>query len=148
MRSHAVSIIGKISDEGRLMISNQAEMNEFFNQWKGKRVIMVASIYPGEPSRQLIGYYFKKIVPDFQRVFREKEGERQTLRQVDLRLREMSFVCHVEVDTEEADGFSLDRLKSVYELSNYELVEHVEFLRMIAGKEYDLYIEDPKRFED
>ena len=35
------------------------------------------------------------------------------------------------------------RIKSVAELSNAELVEHIETLKQIAAEDFSIYIEDP-----
>lgn len=141
-----MSISGMTSDKGKLMISNKFEMDEFFKNHPGKKVILKASVLPDETSKSLAGYYNLKIVPDFQNIFREKEGERMSLKEVDEKLRSMCPVMWEEVPEEEAGGFSLERLKSVYEVGNTVLLEFIDHIRMIAGSEYDYFIEDPKRY--
>ena len=128
-----------------MRFENKEEMNEFFSGWKGKKVIMVANVYPEGGSELLRGYYFKKVVPDFQIIFRETEGERLTLKEVDEKLRGMSAVMMEEIPKEESGGFDLVRIKNVYEVSGSQLVEFVDHVRMIASREYHYSIDDPHR---
>ena len=127
------------------MIANKQEMEEFFKTWPNEKVIMVIRAYPKEASNALIGYYFKKVVPDFQRIFLETDGERLSLKQVDEKLRGMSPVMLEEIPEEHAGGFNLVRTKTVYQVSASELYEHVEFVRMMAAREYGVNIQDPQR---
>lgn len=127
------------------MIGNKQEMLEFFRKHPNEKVIMVAEVYPAKGSNALRGYYFKKVVPDFQRIFMEKDGERLSLADTDKKLREMSPVMLCEIPEEEAGGFDLARVKTVYEVSGSALYEHVEFVRMIAAREYGVEIHDPER---
>ncbi len=145
MKEHSMAITGKVSDSGMLMITNKSEMEAFFKKWSGVRVIMKVDVYPEAGSELLQGYYFKKIVPDFQNIFREKDGERMSLEAVDLKLRGMCPVMFEEIPKEESGGFDLERVKTVYEVSSSQLVEFVEHVRWIASMEYDYFIEDPRR---
>ena len=36
-----------------------------------------------------------------------------------------------------------NRLRKISELSNAELIEHIEFLKQLASEEYYIYIADP-----
>ena len=51
-----------------------------------------------------------------------------------------------EIPEEEAGGFQLERVKSVYEVSTNELVQYVDHIRRIAAQEYGYAIEDPKKY--
>lgn len=145
MKQLEFNILGKVDNDGKLLIANKAEMNDFFARNPGSKVIMTANLIQKQGSNSIIGYYNLKIVPDFQRLFREIDGERYTLQQTDLKLREMSHVMQVEIPDHEANGFRLVRLKSIYECNNIEIVEFIDQLRMIAGSRYDYFIEDPKK---
>ena len=43
-------------------------------------------------------------------------------------------------------GNYINELKSVNELSNSELNEHIETLKQIAAEQYGVFIDDPKTF--
>ena len=111
------------------------ELNEFFKGWKGSRIIarfIVAS--PGS-SEALKGYYFNYVVPTFRHAIWET-GERLTEEQTERRLREFSPIMYV--------GKYSHELRTVAELSNAELIEHIETLKQIAAEEYNTYIDDPR----
>jgi hypothetical protein len=143
MKPHEISIMGQVGNDGRLLIANKAEMNDFFNKWPNTKVIMSAKVYSKEGSKSLIGYYMAKVVPDFQIIMREQQGEFYTLSQMDLKLREWSPIAHEEIESEEAKGFDLIRLKTVYEMEADELVEYVNHILMIAGRDYGYNISSP-----
>lgn len=65
-----------------------------------------------------------------------------TEEQTERRLREFSPIMYVERVNEETGKYSHE-LRTVAELSNAELIEHIEFLKQLASEEYCLYIADP-----
>lgn len=50
---------------------------------------------------------------------------------------------YVERVNEETGKYSHE-LRTVAELSNAELIEHIETLKQIAAEEYNTYIDDPR----
>lgn len=117
------------------------ELNEFFKQHKGSRVIarfIVAS--PGS-SAALKGYYFNYVVPTFKHAIWEA-GERLTEEQTERRLREFSPIMYEQTPNIDTGKYET-RLRTIAELSNAELIEHIEFLKQLASEEYYLYIADP-----
>ena len=117
------------------------ELNEFFKQHKGSRVIarfIVAS--PGS-SAALKGYYFNYVVPTFKAAIWEA-GERLTEEQTERRLREWSPIMYEQTPNIDTGKYET-RLRTIAELSNAELIEHIEFLKQLASEEYYLYIADP-----
>lgn len=117
------------------------ELNEFFKCWKGSRIIarfIVAS--PGS-SEALKGYYFNYVVPTFKHAIWEA-GERLTEEQTERRLREFSPIMYEQTPNIDTGKYET-RLRTIAELSNAELIEHIEFLKQLASEEYYLYIADP-----
>lgn len=145
MKTHKVNLVGKIDDNGKLLISNMDELRKFSKKWRGESVIMVAQVNPESSSKALQGYYFNKIVPDYQQIFRDI-GYAISLHEVDIRLRSMSAIMMVEIPKEESGGFALERIKTIYELSSSEMVEYIDQLRIIASLEHHYNIVDPKSF--
>lgn len=129
-----------INNNGGLQMY-MGELNEFFKGWKGSRIIarfIVAS--PGS-SEALKGYYFNYIVPTFKHAIWEA-GERLTEEQTERRLREFSPIMYEQTPNIDTGKYET-RLRTIAELSNAELIEHIEFLKQLASEEYYLYIADP-----
>ena len=118
------------------------ELNEFLKGWKGSRIIarfIVAS--PGS-SEALKAYYFNYVVPTFKHAIWEA-GERLTEEQTERRLREFSPIMYEQTPNIDTGKYET-RLRTIAELSNAELIEHIEFLKQLASEEYYLYIDDPR----
>lgn len=132
---------GIINNAGRLAMPMD-ELNQFFAQHKGSRVIARFSVVPAGTSEALRAYYYKAVVPEFRQAFWDN-GERMTEEQTEERMREMSPVMIAEA-VDPGTGRYVQTLRSVNELSNAELVEHIETLKQIAAEEFSVYIDDPK----
>lgn len=140
MKKREITATGTINDNGGLAMY-MGELNEFFKGWKGSRIIarfIVAS--PGS-SEALKGYYFNYVVPTFKHAIWEA-GERLTEEQTERRLREFSPIMYEQTPNIDTGKYET-RLRTIAELSNAELIEHIEFLKQLASEEYYLYIADP-----
>lgn len=140
MRKREITATGTINNNGGLAMY-MGELNEFFKGWKGSRIIarfIVAS--PGS-SEALKGYYFNYVVPTFKHAIWEA-GERLTEEQTERRLREFSPIMYEQTPNIDTGKYET-RLRTIAELSNAELIEHIEFLKQLASEEYYLYIADP-----
>ena len=140
MKKREITATGTINNNGGLAMY-MGELNEFFKGWKGSRIIarfIVAS--PGS-SEALKGYYFNYVVPTFKQAIWES-GERKTEEQTELFLRELSPVMYAEKVNEDTGEYSHE-LRTVADLSNAELIEHIDFLKQLASEEYYFYIADP-----
>lgn len=140
MRKREITATGTINNNGGLAMY-MGELNEFFKGWKGSRIIarfIVAS--PGS-SEALKGYYFNYVVPTFRHAIWEA-GERLTEEQTERRLREFSPIMYEQTPNIDTGKYET-RLRTIAELSNAELIEHIEFLKQLASEEYYLYIADP-----
>ena len=140
MKNREITATGTINNNGGLAMY-MGELNEFFKGWKGSRIIarfIVAS--PGS-SEALKGYYFNYVVPTFKHAIWEA-GERLTEEQTERRLREFSPIMYEQTPNIDTGKYET-RLRAIAELSNAELIEHIEFLKQLASEEYYLYIADP-----
>lgn len=140
MKKREITATGTINNNGGLAMY-MGELNEFFKGWKGSRIIarfIVAS--PGS-SEALRGYYFNYVVPTFRHAIWEA-GERLTEEQTERRLREFSPIMYEQTPNIDTGKYET-RLRTIAELSNAELIEHIEFLKQLASEEYYLYIADP-----
>lgn len=135
-----MTVTGQINKDGRLSMY-MGELNQFFAANKGKRVFARFNIASDESSDALKGYYYKCVVPSFKAAF-WGQGERMTEEDTERRLRQMSPIMQIEEVDE--TGKYLRILRSVSDLDNAELLEHIETLKQIAAEEFSLYIEDPQ----
>ena len=140
MKRREITVTGQINKDGRLSMY-MGELNQFFAANKGKRVFVRFYVASDGSSEALKGYYYKCVVPSFKTAFWE-QGERMTEEDTEKRLRQMSPIMQIEEVDE--DGKYLRILRSVSDLDNSELIEHIETLKQIAAEEFSLYIEDPK----
>ena len=141
MKKREITATGKIDNNGGLKMY-MGELNQFFSMHKGSRIIarfIVAS--PGS-SEALKGYYFNYVVPTFRTGIWEA-GERLTDEQTETRLRELSQVMYEQTPDINTGKYET-RLRTISELSNAELIEHIEHLKQIAAENYNLYIDDPR----
>lgn len=141
MKKREITETGIINDKGGLQMY-MGELNQFFSMHKGSRIIarfIVAS--PGS-SEALKGYYFNCVVPTFRAGIWEA-GERLTEEQTERRLREVSPIMYVERVNEKTGKYTYE-LRTVSDLSNAELIEHIETLKQFAAEVYNTYIDDPK----
>lgn len=141
MKKREITATGMINNNGGLQMY-MGELNQFFAMHKGSRIIarfIVAS--PGS-SEALKGYYFNYVVPTFRTGIWEA-GERLTDEQTERRLRELSPVMYEQIPNIETGEYET-RLRTIAELSNAELIEHIEHLKQIAAEEYSIFIDDPK----
>lgn len=141
MKRRIKTATGLIDKSGRLLMAMD-ELNEFFATHSGARVIASFRIVPTGTSEVLRAYYYKSIVPEFRAAFWDI-GERMTEEQTERKLRELSPIMWYESVNEESGEYS-SSLRDIVELSDAELVEHIETLKQIAAEALSLYIEDPK----
>ena len=141
MKRREITATGTINQNGGLAMY-MGELNAFFALHKGSRVIARFTIASPGSSAALKGYYFNYVVPTFKHAIWEA-GERLTEEQTERRLREFSPIMYVERVNEETGVYSHD-LRTVADLSNAELIEHIETLKQIAAEEYNTFIDDPR----
>lgn len=109
---------------------------------KGSRVIARFTVASPGTSEALKGYYYNYVVPTFRAAIMEA-GERLTEKDTERRLREWSPVMYEQtpdIDT----GEYVTRIREIKELSNAELMDHIEHLKQIAAENYSCYIDDPR----
>ena len=141
MKKREITATGTINNNGGLAMY-MGEVNDFFRQHKGSRIIARFIVSKPGSSEALKGYYFNYVVPTFKQAIWES-GERKTEEQTELFLRELSPVMYAEKVNEDTGEYSHE-LRTVADLSNAELIEHIETLKQIAAEEYNTFIDDPR----
>lgn len=140
MKRREITATGTINQNGGLQMY-MGELNQFFAMHKGSRIIARFTVASPGSSGALKGYYFNYVVPTFRTGIWEA-GERLTDEQTERRLRELSPVMYEQTPDINTGKYET-RLRTIAELSNAELIEHIEFLKQLASEEYCLYIADP-----
>lgn len=141
MKEIEKTVTAKINGSGGLMIFME-ELNEFLKNWKNKKVVISFKVLPGETTPQLRGYYYSYVVPEVRRA-RWKNGDRENEEQTEFFLRSISPVTALSRYNNKTGKYDLEVL-SISDLSNPELLEHIEFIQQMAAEEYSAYIDDPK----
>lgn len=141
MKKREITATGMINNNGGLQMY-MGELNQFFAMHKGSRVIARFTVSSPGSSEALKWYYFNYVVPTFRAGIWEA-GERLTYEQTERRLRELSPVMYEQIPNIETGEYEI-RLRKISELSNAELIEHIEHLKQIAAEEYSIFIDDPK----
>lgn len=118
------------------------ELNAFFKEWKGARIVARFSVASPGSSEALKGYYFNYVVPTFKQAIWDS-GKRKTEEQTERFLRELSPVMYEQTPDVETGQYET-RLREIRELSNAELIEHIDTLKQIAAEEYSVFIDDPR----
>lgn len=140
MKKREITTTGTIDAQGNLKMYME-DINEFFRMHPGKRVTVQFKVYDPGTSQALRGYYYNCVVPTIRQALWEN-GERKTIEQTDTFVREISpIMWREEIDPD--TGKTKAVLKRFAELSNAELIEHIETLKQIAAEEYNTYIADP-----
>lgn len=140
MKKREITATGMINNNGGLVMY-MGEVNDFFRQHKGSRIIARFIVSKPGSSEALKGYYFNYVVPTFKQAIWES-GDRKTEEQTELFLRELSPVMYAEKVNEDTGEYSHE-LRKIADLSNSELIEHIDFLKQLASEEYYFYIADP-----
>lgn len=140
MKQHEIQVSGKVTNDGRLSMYMQ-ELNDFIKKWKNANIVATFRVYVPGTSAALRGYYYNYVVPTFKRALWES-GERKTDEQTEHYLREISPVMCRQTAYPDTGKYTTE-LRSIKELDNSELIEHIEFLKQLGAEEFSIYIEDP-----
>ena len=129
--SEKISESGLINQQGQLKMPMD-RLNEFFQKHKGKRIIMQIEAVEKGTSMAQISYYFKYIVPAVQKGLRDM-GERKTVRQVDIWLRE-------RYGEQDENG----RFVEVVGMSRSSFADFIDQIKQMGAEYLGIYIEDSK----
>lgn len=143
MKQREISATGVVNSNGGLVMP-MAELNEFFRKHKGERIVARFFVAPSRCSDALKGYYYHYVVPTIKRALWET-GDRKTEEQTERFLRELSPTCYEEQSYIEGGNSGYNtRLREIPELSNAEMLEHLETIRQFAAEELNVFVDDPQ----
>jgi hypothetical protein len=141
MKKREIVVSGNLNASGGLKMY-MGDVNDFFKQHAGSRIIARFTVLGKPASEALKGYYFNGVVPQMKQAI-WVSGERKTEEQTETFLRQLSPVTIAQSVNEETGKYE-SSLRDISELSNPELCEHIEFIKQIAAEEYGTFIDDPK----
>ena len=72
------NIVGKVSKNGRLLISGMDELNDVLSKHKNAKVVGELRFYDNGSTEAMTGYYYAKILPDVQRAYFESACIKRT----------------------------------------------------------------------
>lgn len=143
MKQREINVFGKTNEAGQLQLQPEAKV--FLQTWPNSRVVAKFKILADDPSEALTGYYFHYIVPTIKAALWES-GQRMNEKECEEWLRNLSPITF-QTESDGMGGWKA-YIKQIADLSNAELVEHIEFTRQMAAEEYGVYIEDPQTFSN
>lgn len=141
MKPHQRTAAGTISKDGRLSLF-MGELREFFKSWPNRSVIASFRVMDDRQSVPLRGYYFKVVVPEI-RLGLWATGNRMTEEDTERYLRTISPVM-IEESVNEDTGEYFQRFRTIPELDNSELLEHIEICAQFAAENLHIIINPPK----
>lgn len=141
MKKREITQLGQVTEKGGLSIF-MGEINQFLSQHKGQKIVATFTVLGKDASEALKGYYFNYVVPTFRSALLEA-GDRKTLEQTADFLRQISPIMRKESVDITTSKYSHE-LRGIHDLTNPELLEHIEFLKQVAAEDYSTFIDDPK----
>lgn len=130
-----ITATGRVNDAGRLSMY-MGELNYFFDHNKGKRIVATFSAEESKPHEYERYYYYSKVVADVRKALWEM-GDRKTKEQTDYWLRRNSPICIEEKPT--PSGY-VTRVREIEELSEEELLQHIDTIAQFAAEELHISI--------
>ncbi len=118
-------IVGKVSKDGKLLISGIDEMNDFLSKWKNAKIVGTFKVFNPGGKEAMIGYYYGKILPDIQRAYFEL-GNQFSIEDTDLQLR---VSCPMGSE-------------NVHQLSREQLKSYIEWIQQFASENLNLILTD------
>ena len=119
------NITGKVSKDGKLLISGMDELNDALSKHKNAKVVGELRFYENGSTEAMIGYYYGKILPDVQRAYFEL-GNQFSIEDTDLEL-----IRNYPI-----------RFKTVHELSREQMKAYIAWVQQYASENLNLVLID------
>lgn len=129
---------GLIDKNGNMLLPEKWKMDSFTKGYLGKRILIKIEVLPEDETQLLIAYYEKKILPEFQKIF-SNSGDRLTIPQTDLELRQLSPMMRNEIIIDSKYSYEL---KTIYDCDKKTLVQFIDHIKQIASEHFNFAITD------
>lgn len=125
MNNAVFNIIGKVSKDGKLLISGLNQLNDVLSRHKNAKVVGELRFYDNGSTEAMIGYYYGKILPDVQRAYFEL-GNQFSIEDTDIELRRS---CPLGS-------------KNVHELGRQQMKDYIAWVQQFASENLNLVLTD------
>ena len=134
-----ISESGIINQDGILKVP-QDRLQEFYNQNRGKRVLIQIEAVERGTSMAQMAYWYKYIVPTCQDAVCRIEGDRMNLQGYRMNERKVDIFLRERFDNRDNNG----RLLEISEFSRTDFAELIDFIKQYAAEYLSVYIEDSR----
>lgn len=137
MKPNSISETGVIGTDGKLRLPMD-RLNQFFADNKGKRIfVRFESQEPGS-SAALLAYYYNYVVPTVRQAMKEL-GERMDEKRTDAWI-----LKNYPGDKSESNIGLGENVEEGRYLTQWQMIDMLEWLKQFAAENLNVYIEDPK----
>lgn len=140
MKDQSFRLTGKTNDSGQMQFYNKHQFDDFVKQWPNAHFVIAVYVAPSATSQVLLHYYNEYILPEFQKAFIKKVGERLTLLGVHEELLSLTVSLRSNKIEEEEHGafFPIDKA------GNQRVIEYLDELKIIGSSVLGVILEDPR----
>lgn len=143
MKDREYSFTGRTDAKGAFSILALDAFRSFFFKLPKTSFVGRIKVYQPGTTAALRGYYWNKIIPDFQKAIWLKDAERLTERQTELKARSMCPITISEEINEETGKYDQE-VRELKDLDKPEMVAFMDWLKDNVSIEYNFFIDDPR----
>ena len=137
MKPNSISETGVIGTDGKLRLPMD-RLNQFFADNKGKRIFVRFECQEPGSSAALLAYYYNYVVPTVRQALYDL-GERMNENRTD-----QWILKNYPGDKSESNiGVGTD-VEEGRHLTQWQMIDMLEWLKQFAAENLNVYIEDPK----
>ncbi len=140
MNTDVFNITGKVSKDGKLLISGLDEMNYVLSKHKNAKVVGELRFYENGSTEAMIGYYYGKMLPDVQRAYFEL-GNQFSIEDTDLELRRACPAMRFKIWNEKLATY-VYMFKTVHELGREQLKSYIAWVQQFTAENLNLILTD------
>jgi len=117
-----------VSDSGKMRLQGREDFDLKMKENVGKRGVITVIYYDERSPKQIIGYYYAYIVPEFIKWYRENERTHYPKSVVHEKLVQLSAITK-DLDTSD-----------LFKLSVIEVYYFIEDIKQIAAENFNLFL--------
>lgn len=137
MKPNSISETGVIGTDGKLRLPMD-RLNQFFADNKGKRIFVRFECQEPGSSAALLAYYYNYVVPTVRQALYDL-GERMNENRTD-----QWILKNYPGDKSESNIGLGENVEEGRYLTQWQMIDMLEWLKQFAAENLNVYIEDPK----
>ena len=130
MKPNSISETGVIGTDGKLRLPMD-RLNQFFADNKGKRIFVRFECQEPGSSAALLAYYYNYVIPTVRQAMKEKRTDAWILK-------------NYPGDKSESNIGLGEDVEEGRHLTQWQMIDMLEWLKQFAAENLNVYIEDPK----